>query len=161
MNAIRTTDKILLIGIGNYGRADDALGWRFADEFSAHSDLFDIEYRYQLQVEDAELITQYKQVIFVDAHHGALPNGFSYYECKATPAENFTTHTLAPENVLWIANELFGYSPTCYVMAIAGTYWELRNGMSEEATENLKAALRFFKKLYVTKSVFNTAVPIL
>lgn len=161
MNAIKTTDKILLIGIGNYGRADDALGWRFADEISAHTHLFDIEYRYQLQVEDAELITQYKQVIFVDAHHGSLPDGFSYYECQTAPAENFTTHTLAPQNVLWICHELFGYSPTCFVLAIAGNYWELRNGMSEEATKNLDAALRFFKRMHIKKSLANTSVPIL
>lgn len=145
MNTTKTTDKILLIGIGNYGRADDALGWRFADDISAQTDLFDIEYRYQLQVEDAELITQYEQVIFVDACHHSLPDGYSYFECQPAPAENFTTHTLAPQNVLWICHELFGYSPTCFVLAIGGNNWELRNGMSEVAKENLEKALVFFK----------------
>lgn len=161
MNATKTTDKILLIGIGNYSRADDALGWKFADEFSALSDLFDIEYRYQLQVEDAELITQYKQVIFVDAYHSHLPNGFSYYECKPAPAENFTTHTLAPENVLWIAQELFGYTPQCNVMAIGGNYWELRDNMSDEASGNLDTALRFFERMFAKKTIANSAIPIL
>ena len=72
MNDINQTKKTLLIGIGNYGRADDALGWKFIDEFSDRDDLYDFEYRYQLQIEDAELVTKYEKVIFVDASHQQL-----------------------------------------------------------------------------------------
>ena len=43
MNDINPTKKILLIGIGNAGRGDDALGWKFVDEFSHLTDLFDFE----------------------------------------------------------------------------------------------------------------------
>lgn len=145
MNATKTTDKILLIGIGNYSRADDSLGWKFADEFSALSDLFDIEYRYQLQVEDAELIANYSKVIFVDASHESFSEGFKFYECESKPSSNFTSHSLTPEHVLWLCGSLFNYSPQCAVMAIEGTDWELRNGMSENAEFNLKKSIEFFK----------------
>ena len=55
MNESGTDRKTLLIGIGNSGRSDDALGWKFVDEFVEYGHLFDLEYRYQLQIEDAEL----------------------------------------------------------------------------------------------------------
>ncbi|HPW63523.1 MAG TPA: hypothetical protein PLJ13_14595, partial [Cyclobacteriaceae bacterium] len=60
MSELKTDSRILMIGIGNNGRSDDALGWNFVDEFSNREDLFDIEHRYQLQIEDALLITEYK-----------------------------------------------------------------------------------------------------
>ena len=54
----------LLLAIGNCGREDDGLGWKFADYFQdMNIDTVAIEYRYQLQVEDAELISDYATVI--------------------------------------------------------------------------------------------------
>jgi Ni,Fe-hydrogenase maturation factor len=61
--------RTLLIGIGNSGRADDGLGWAFLDEVEKTLPKnYDLEYRYQLQVEDAELISHYNTVFFIDAH---------------------------------------------------------------------------------------------
>lgn len=145
MNTSKTTDKILLIGIGNYSRADDALGWKFADEFSVQSDLFDIEYRYQLQVEDAELIARYPKVIFVDASHNPIANGFSYYVCSPSPSANFTSHSLTPEHVLWLCESLFNYSPTSYIMAIEGIQWELGKELTPKAAENLTKSILFLE----------------
>ncbi|MDZ7651023.1 MAG: hypothetical protein U5K54_29970 [Cytophagales bacterium] len=89
MNELKMASRILMIGIGNNGRSDDALGWKFVDEFSDHEDLFDVEYRYQLQIEDALLITEYKKVIFVDASHKEYDNGYSFYKCEPGPHRSF------------------------------------------------------------------------
>ena len=64
-------NQLLLIGIGNSGRSDDGLGWAFV-ETMAQNEAFtgDTLLRYQLQIEDAAQISEYKQVIFVDAHQG-------------------------------------------------------------------------------------------
>ncbi len=144
---LKENKRTLLIGIGNYGRSDDALGWEFADVFASHDDLFDIEYRYQLQVEDAELITQYDEVIFVDASQESLHGGFSYYECKPAMNASFTTHKLEPEMVLWLADDLYGHQPRAHVMAIEGKTWELSQGMSDTARDNLVNAIAFFMAL--------------
>jgi hydrogenase maturation protease len=141
---LRTTKRTLLIGIGNYGRSDDALGWNFADVFASHDDLFDVEYRYQLQIEDAELVSQYEEVIFADASHEPLENGFSFYECTPQPSSTFTTHQLEPEMVLWLCNDLYGKQPRGHVMAISGVTWELQHGLSENARENFNEAVAFF-----------------
>jgi hydrogenase maturation protease len=146
MSGLKTDSRILMIGIGNNGRSDDALGWKFVDEFSDHEDLFDIEHRYQLQIEDALLITEYKKVIFVDASHKEYDNGFSIYKCIPTRTEGFTTHKLEPEMVLWLANDLFNQSPEVYVMAISGKEWELNLGLSDTAKRNFDNAVSYFSK---------------
>jgi hydrogenase maturation protease len=144
MNALKTKRR-LLIGIGNDGRADDALGWRFAEEIEKLN-TFDVAYRYQLQIEDAELITQYDEVIFVDAHKEILPNGFSFYECIPTATPTFTTHRLSPETVLALMVSIFNTTTPCYVMAITGKKWKLEQGLSDVGARNLKQALTYFKQ---------------
>jgi Ni,Fe-hydrogenase maturation factor len=67
---------IIVLGIGNTGRQDDGLGWLFLDRLKEAGFEGAMEYRYQLQVEDAELISRYSQVIFVDASKTDLSNGF-------------------------------------------------------------------------------------
>ena len=61
-------EATLLFAIGNDSRGDDGLGWAFA-QLVEETNLFRgrLFYRYQLQVEDAELLTTCRQVIFVDA----------------------------------------------------------------------------------------------
>ena len=144
MNELKDSREILLIAIGNDGRGDDGLGWRFADALEEYKEEIDIEYRYQLQVEDADLLSGYSTVIFVDAHHGELPGGYSFLKCLPTGTHTFTTHTLTPETVLWLAEELYDVHPEAYVLAIEGTDWELKQGLSNQAIENLEAALEFF-----------------
>ncbi|RLD75788.1 MAG: Ni/Fe hydrogenase, partial [Bacteroidetes bacterium] len=61
-------NKTIVFGIGNIGRQDDGLGWLFLDHLKEKQfNHLDLEYRYQLQIEDAELICNYDTVIFVDA----------------------------------------------------------------------------------------------
>lgn len=143
MNALKI-NKTLLIGIGNYGRSDDALGWKFIDTFASHDDMFDFEYRYQLQIEDAELISQYDQVIFVDASQKKYADGFSFEQCVPSSSSSFTTHELKPEAVLWLTWDLFGKKPEAYVMAISGKQWKLHHGLSTEAENNFNKAVSYF-----------------
>ncbi|MBX2947593.1 MAG: hypothetical protein KF725_17315 [Cyclobacteriaceae bacterium] len=143
MNTLKT-NKTLMIGIGNYGRSDDALGWKFIDTFVSHDDLFDFEYRYQLQIEDADLISQYDHVIFVDASREQYRNGFSFHVCEPSPSSSFTTHELKPEMVLWLTWDLFGKKPKAHTMAISGKQWKLQHGLSRKAQENFNKAVTYF-----------------
>lgn len=133
----------LLIGIGNAGRGDDGLGWAFADSLQEH-DLLDIVCRYQLQVEDAELISRYRQVWFVDASHRTCPDGF---ECDALGTEgqfSFTTHALHPAAVLQICEQVFRQKPDARLLAICGASFGLGLGLSETARANLDKAVAYF-----------------
>ena len=135
----------LLIGIGNSGRQDDGLGWAFLDALKETGQFpGQINYCYQLQVEDADLISQASQVIFIDAFKGKLKNGFQWHVCRASGDFAFTTHALSPEAILFLCQDLYQKDPPTYVLQIEGENWELKTGLTPKARENLKVALNFF-----------------
>jgi len=136
-------EKTLVIGIGNTGRADDGLGWAFLDKLM-EDDRFEVTYRYQLQVEDAELISRYDRVWFIDASHRAYENGF---ECKVLQPESqhsYTTHELHPATVLHLSQDLYQKSPESYLLEISGEDWELGHKMSIPASSRLEKAFEYF-----------------
>lgn len=144
-NTNTTEKKLLLIGIGNSGRSDDGLGWAFLDRLQETGlPDADFEYRYQLQVEDAALIAGYEQVIFVDATQESLEEGFAMRPCQAAGHYFFSSHTQAPETILYLAGELYQRQPEAQTLAIVGRDWELRNELSETARFNLNRALEWF-----------------
>jgi len=138
--------KMLLIGIGNNGRGDDGLGWAFADRLKDDA-RFEVVYRYQLQVEDAELISQYSRVWFVDASHQALDTGFSCERLQGQGRFNYTTHSLHPEAVLQLCHQLFQLRPETHLLGISGVDFELGHGLSPTAGKHLNGALDFFLRM--------------
>ena len=135
MKNIKTdSPKILLIGIGNSGRGDDGLGWKFADlvEHSLYN-FFDCEYRYQLQIEDSEMVSKYDKVIFADAAHSVLINGFEINACKGAGHYFYSSHIQSPETILYLANALYQRYPKAYTLGISGQYWDLKTSLSKEA----------------------------
>lgn len=139
--------KTLLFGIGNCGRADDGLGWAFLDKIKPHlPNNFDIEYRYQLQIEDAELATQYQTVIFIDAHKIFFEKGFIWEVCYPKATNRFTTHELDPETVMYLAKYIYKKKPQASILGISGENFQLQIGLSKIAQENLINALEFFNE---------------
>ena len=136
----------LLFGIGNCGRQDDGLGWAFLDRIQ-NEDGFDaaVEYRYQLQVEDAAQISRMRQVIFIDSCQGELPGGFRWYPCEASEQFEFTSHVLPPRGVMHYCETLFDRAPRADILVIQGHCWGLSSGMSAAAHRNLDEAVRFFR----------------
>lgn len=139
--------KSLIIGIGNSGRSDDGLGWAFSDSVE-ESGLFsgDIVQRYQLQVEDADLISQYDQVLFVDANAATGDPGVHCERVDSNIEHSFSTHALKPGAVVGLCHELYDSTPEAHVLMIGGRDWELKIGLSEIAQTNLSRALRYFQE---------------
>ena len=141
------TDRTLVIGIGNYGRQDDGLGWYFLDAISAyHPEHLHLEYRYQLQIEDAELISDYDRAIFVDSSLEATERGFFLRSCHPSVHRDFTSHHLHPETVLYLCRNLFKKVPKAYILGIKGYKWNLKTGLSKKAKANLDRTLRFLEE---------------
>ncbi|MEJ2577451.1 MAG: hydrogenase maturation protease [Gammaproteobacteria bacterium] len=134
----------LLFGIGNSGRGDDGLGWAFVDAVRGQADFAaQAEYRYQLQVEDALLVSRFARVVIVDASAEELPGGYRWAPCAARAADEFTSHVLTPSAVLHYAAALYGATPRAGLLAIGGCRWELGAGLSATARHNLARALAF------------------
>lgn len=139
--------KTLIIGIGNSGRQDDGLGWAFLDAIeSLLLENIDLEYRYQLQVEDAELIARYNSILFVDADMVQHPNGFNFEKLYPKDVNSYTSHELNPETVLHLAKTIYNVYPECYMLSISGITFHLNIGLTEIALLNLDNAIRFFKQ---------------
>lgn len=147
----------LLIGIGNSGRGDDGLGWAFLDRIRAlYPDgivtspdgndpvIIEMEYRYQLQVEDAELICRYRNVVFIDATEEAHEEGFAIRECESSGTYHFSSHIQGPESILYLSDVLFGRNPDALIVSISGYEWDLGSKMGGRAAENLEKAFNTF-----------------
>lgn len=137
-------NNTLLIGIGNKGRGDDGLGWTFVDQFAGECK-FDVVYRYQLQVEDAELISHYTQVWFIDASYRDYVDGFNPEIVNEIGMVSYSSHKLEPSAVVSLCHQIFHCFPQSFVIAITGTCFDLGTGITDTGRKNLNAALRYFE----------------
>jgi hydrogenase maturation protease len=131
----------LVFAIGNSGRQDDGLGWALGERLAADTRFTGaVAFRYQLQVEDAELLSAYQRVVFVDASKDKLADGVAWFRAEPAGAVAFSTHALSPGTVLQLAKELYEVDPEAWILAIAGTEWELEIGLSTRASKHLERA---------------------
>ena len=142
---MKKSDKTIVLGIGNNGRQDDGLGWMFLDFLEEKDSSIDVEYRYQLQIEDADLISNYDRVIFVDATKEDTEDGFYLKPCHPSEEYSFSTHALNPETILYLSQKIYNHKPEAYIFAIQGFDWELKIGLSEKGTANLEKAKKYFE----------------
>ncbi|MEN8124926.1 MAG: hydrogenase maturation protease [Bacteroidota bacterium] len=141
-------NNTIVLGIGNIGRQDDGLGWLFLDFLKEVGfENIDVEYRYQLQIEDAELICKYKTVIFIDATKENIKNGYYYRICEPSDKYSFSTHELVPETILFLANNLYDHDPKAFIFGIKGYEWNLEIGLSKKAKDNFNKAKKYFSAL--------------
>ncbi|MCG6870447.1 MAG: hydrogenase maturation protease [Gammaproteobacteria bacterium] len=134
---------VLLIGIGNPSRGDDAIG-PFAIERLEGLDLPDTELftDFQLQVEHALDLVGRDEVIFIDAAVSG-PEPFSFAPVTPAADASTSTHALSPAAVLDALQRVTeARQPAAYVLAIRGYGFELGAPLSEKAGENLEDALR-------------------
>ncbi|MEN8186618.1 MAG: hydrogenase maturation protease, partial [Bacteroidota bacterium] len=143
--------KVIVLGIGNSGRQDDGLGWLFIDYLNEESVKYDLDYRYQLQIEDAELISKYDTVIFVDAVKEKTRKGFYFKNCEPSSKFSFSTHELLPETILYLAEDLYQHKPKAFILGIEGVEWNLKIGLSPKAKENFEKAKEYFNHHQIWK----------
>jgi hydrogenase maturation protease len=140
------TDNLLLIAIGNVARGDDGLGWQLADRIKDELPKnCTIEYRYQLQVEDALMLAEFDAIIFVDATETSYSEGFAFTPCFPATHYFFSSHQQSPETLLYLTEQLYQKRPKSFLLAISGYQWELGEIISDEAKMNLESAIRTLK----------------
>lgn len=107
-----------------------------------------LAYRYQLAPEDAELLTQFSNVVFVDASETPLPEGYALEVCTPDSDAGVYTHQQTPGAVLYLANELYHHEPKAFLLTIQGFEWELGAALSSKAAQNLQRALVGFRRYF-------------
>jgi hydrogenase maturation protease len=129
----------LIYGIGNVGRQDDGLGWAFIDWLEAEliCPQAEIMRHYQLHLEDADLISHKKKVLFVDATKVPEVEWFHLEKIKPRLDFSFTSHAISIPSILATCKTCFGYMPEVHFLTIKGYEWNLQQGLTEKARQNL------------------------
>jgi len=146
---MKKLDKTLIIGIGNNTRQDDGLGWCFIEELEKNG--FNEDHllcKYQMMVEDAEIIAEVDTVIFVDASKAEVKNGMDIYEIEASEQVNFSTHEVPPNQILNLCKTYYHKTPKAYMIAIQGYEWDFKIELSNQAQANLDKALKYFNTYF-------------
>ena len=143
--------KVLVYGFGNPGRQDDALGDEMINKIEAWVKEHQIknvetDSNYQLNVEDAEKISQKDVVIFVDASQEDIHEFKFEHLNPSSKKVEFTMHSVSPEYVLHVCKDLFNKEPRTCLMAIKGYEWDFEEGLSDNAKLNLEQAFQFLTR---------------
>ena len=135
----------LIYGIGNDGRQDDGLGWAFIDRLEQIRPLPRAHLRrtYQLNLEDADLISRYTRVLFVDATKDPAVESFTLNRPEPKLDFSFTSHAISVPSILATTQQCFEHVPEAYLLAIRGYEWELQEGLTSPAQHNLSHSLEF------------------
>ena len=133
---------LLVIGIGNPSRGDDALGPLLIEqlhgsvgpEVALLSD-------FQLQVEHALDLQDRQAVLFVDAAWpGQQAQPVMIHSIAPDTAPMLLSHALRPQALLGLAQQLHGHAPAAWLLGVAGQGFELGAGLSELACAHLAMA---------------------
>lgn len=149
---MENSNKILVYGYGNPGRADDGLGIAFAEAIESwvvknNIENVSCESNYQLNIEDSEIISQYDIVLFADA---SLEEISSVSLTKVLPSDSrveFSMHAVSSAFVLDLCNQIYNVTPQTWLIHIKGFDWDFREGFSIDAKINLEKALNLMKPL--------------
>lgn len=139
--------KVLVQGIGNPSRGDDALGPMLIERLPEGS--FDKEWLYQLQIEQAEQWSHYDVVVVLDAHV-RIDEPIVWRELEPSgEAASFSTHALSPQAVVTLNRQYYSKNPRVYLLGLQSESFELGEGLSPKAERALEAAdaalARFFE----------------
>jgi len=140
---------VLIFGYGNPGRGDDVLGPLLLDYIARHFNLDGIELLsdFQLQIEHALDLADRELVLFADS---AMPGEICYkfYELLPEKDRSYTSHAMTPQSVLDVYTDIHGQSPPAsFLLSIMGETFELGEGLSPVARQNLLAAKSLVNEL--------------
>lgn len=140
---------LLVIGVGNPSRGDDALGPLFVERLGealageVASGALELLTDFQLQIEHALDLNGRARVVFVDASVRAAPP-FELARVEPCHDASCSTHSLSPQAVLATHRTIGGEPLDAWVLAIRGERFELGEPLTTNARQHLDAAVSFF-----------------
>jgi len=139
------------LGYGNVDRGDDGLGYHvvnaiahrfgqpdvepYSDLPSVLADAVDVMFQRQLTPEMADLLGEYDQVVFIDAHTGAYQEELRLVAVEAGYVPSALTHHLSPETLLVLTEVLAGRAPRGYLCSARGYEFDFSNELSARTKE--------------------------
>lgn len=147
---------VLIFGIGNVSRGDDALGPMLLHSLNAdmsrngRSEHFELLEEFQLQVEHAMDMQGRQLVLLIDAGMDT-PAPFAFYRSPTREQPVVYSHALAPEFLPNVYKQLYQEEPPAiFVLCVRGERFELGDELTPQAEEHLAEAYEFGRKLLYT-----------
>jgi hydrogenase maturation protease len=149
----------LVLAYGNPGRRDDGLGPACAEALAGRlPPAVVVEADYQINIDAAATIAGCRRVVFVDAAVCG-PEPFACTRIYPEPGLAFSSHSVAPQHVLALAETLFGGTPEAFALAIRGyEFDDFGEGLCRQAEENLAAAVAFLAEWLANPTATPTEV---
>ena len=140
---------VLVFGYGNLSRGDDALGPLLLEYIESHCDLTEVEILsdFQLQIEHALDLENRSLVLFVDAAVAGA-GAFDFARLEPARDSSYTTHAMSPAAVLAVYLSIKKQPPPpSFLLSIKAESFELGEGLSTQAENNLNQASLFAGRL--------------
>lgn len=153
----RIVKKKLIVGIGNADRQDDGVAWHILNRLAERLDYplssspevgYDIEGRQpellfvlQLTPELAELFNGFKQICFIDAHTGAVPEEVQAVPVKSEYQASPFTHHMTPAAGLALSQALYGSAPSAILVSVRGYEFGFARTLSPRTDELVEQAV--------------------
>ncbi|MFG0283113.1 MAG: hydrogenase maturation protease [Phycisphaerales bacterium JB039] len=136
-----TIPSTIVIGFGNPGRLDDGLGPALAERIAADAlDGVTATTDYQLNIEHAAEIAAHDRAIFVDASAAGDQPCF-LRRLLPRPGASFSTHAVAPEAIIALAEQALGWRGEAYLLGVRGVDFDgFGERLSPPARANLETA---------------------
>jgi hydrogenase maturation protease len=140
--------KTLVIGYGNDSRNDDGVGWFVVAELAKLGLPATLETAHQLEVDFAEIVRDYDQVIFVDAAIPESPAPWTRADVVPGFQSHAVAHFLTPGDVLGLCRTLYGCAPGGVLFSIRGHDFNFGMDLSPATRQ---AALEVVREIAVPK----------
>ncbi len=149
--------RTLVLGFGNEYRRDDGVAREaingllkalnrpeLALDDDGYDDLgqdVDVAFLHQLVPELTEVVADYDQVVFVDAHVQGMCEDIHEEIISPFYKPGIVTHQLTPNALLAMANELYGKMPQGVLLTIRGHDFDFGLGLSEQTAACVPAVV--------------------
>lgn len=149
------------MGYGNPDRGDDGVAWHilknlFAEFGRSEVDLFDSDvvsltenidtwFNFQLLPEISELLVQYQQAVFIDAHTGEIKEDINFQELTPTYQNSPFTHHMTPPSLLALAESIHGQYPKSWMLSVRGYDFKFEQALTPQTQTLCDEALDLIK----------------
>lgn len=143
---MNTTPHILVIGIGNSLRGDDAVGHWLADKIKADALPFvTVQTMHQLHIEVLEQLQQYTHVMVIDAAIQNEPVLLTAIDAQDTPAHT-ESHQADVVTLMQLHRNLYQQPIDWYTLRIAAQQFEMGTAISPACMEHAQTAYALWQQ---------------
>ncbi|MDD5170196.1 MAG: hydrogenase maturation protease, partial [Syntrophales bacterium] len=159
----RRMKRTLVIGYGNFDRADDGVAYgvinslrrrlglnELPEEETGLDDLgrrVDSVFLTQLTPELMDLLAGYDRIVFVDAHINSDPRPLQCSPVVPEAASLTFTHHITPALLLALMQALLNREPAGYLVSIRGYDFDFHRGLSPQTESQVSPAVDSILKL--------------